>query len=203
MRATTCEPGSWMDESGSVEPGTLARGSVAPARPGERGEIAAAEPQLQAIAERLCATSADARDLVQDTLERAMRQGIPNDVRNTRAYLATIMHNLFIDRCRAAKRRPSPEPLDDAAHASSVIAIETGEEPAWTRVTLDDVREALAQIDPTFARVYMLHAFEHRSYEQIANELAIERATVGTRLNRARVKLRRILVERFGLEETP
>ncbi len=70
-------------------------------------------------------------------------------------------------------------------------------------MTLDDVRAALGQIEPTFARVYAMHAFEHRSYEQIASELAIERATVGTRLNRARVKLRRILVERFGLEEAP
>ncbi len=80
---------------------------AADARPRRRAPaldavIAEAEPQLLAIAERLCASPADARDLVQDALERAMRQGIPDDVRNPRAYLATIMHNLFIDRCRAA-----------------------------------------------------------------------------------------------------
>jgi RNA polymerase sigma-70 factor (ECF subfamily) len=171
--------------------------------PAVHAAITDAEPQLLAIAERLCGSPADARDLVQDTLERAMRQGIPDDVRNPRAYLATIMHNLFIDRCRAAKRHPSPEPLDDAACASEIVSIETADEPAWTRVTLDDVRAALAQIEPTFARVYAMHAFDHRSYEEIAGELAIERTTVGTRLNRARVKLRRILVERLGLEEAP
>ncbi|HEY1552033.1 MAG TPA: RNA polymerase sigma factor, partial [Kofleriaceae bacterium] len=132
--------------------------------------------------------------------ERAMRQGIPDDVRNPRAYLATIMHNLFIDRCRAAKRYPSPEPLDDVTCAGEVVSIDSADEPAWMRITLDDVRAALAQIEPTFARVYVMHAFEHRSYEQIATELAIERTTVGTRLNRARVKLRRILVERLGPE---
>jgi RNA polymerase sigma-70 factor, ECF subfamily len=179
---------------------------AADARPQSRtsalhAAIAEAEPQLLGIAERLCASVADARDLVQDTLERAMRQGISDDVRNPRAYLATIMHNLFIDRCRAAKRHPSPEPLDDAACAGEIVSIETADEPAWTRVTLDDVRAALAQIEPAFARVYAMHAFEHRSYEAIANELAIERTTVGTRLNRARIKLRRILVERLGIEE--
>jgi RNA polymerase sigma-70 factor, ECF subfamily len=188
-----------MEPEAAMVAGVQTRATV----PALHAVIADAEPQLLAIAERLCASPADARDLVQDTLERAMRQGVPDDVRNPRAYLATIMHNLFIDRCRAAKRHPSPEPLDDAACAGEIVSIETAEEPAWTRVTLDDVRAALAQVEPTFARVYALHAFEHRSYGEIATELAIERTTVGTRLNRARIKLRRILVERLSLEETP
>src|SRR5438477_27626 len=65
------------------------------------------------------------------------------------------------------------------------------------------VRSALDHIDPTFARVYKLHAFEQRSYEQIAIVLKIERVTVGTRLNRARKMLRKVLSRRLGIEEAP
>jgi RNA polymerase sigma-70 factor, ECF subfamily len=162
--------------------------------------IAAAKPSLAKVAERLCATPSDASDLVQDTLERAMRQGIPADVRNPRAWLATIMHNMFIDRCRSQQRQPAQVPLDD--HIESVRSIDDADEPAWGRTTLEDVRAALDHIDPTFARVYRLHAFEHRSYEQIAASLGIEKITVGTRLNRARKLLRQVLVKQLGLEET-
>ncbi|MEO8552695.1 MAG: RNA polymerase sigma factor, partial [Kofleriaceae bacterium] len=164
--------------------------------------IGAAKPALAQVAERLCATKADASDLLQDTLERATRQGIPADVRNPRAWLATIMHNLFIDRCRSLQRQPIHEPLEEG-HNDAVESLDTTDEPAWGRATMDDVRRALDQIDPTFARVYRLHTFEHHSYEQIATALKIERVTVGTRLNRARKMLRQVLVKRLGLEEAP
>ncbi|HEY0251843.1 MAG TPA: sigma factor-like helix-turn-helix DNA-binding protein, partial [Kofleriaceae bacterium] len=82
-----------------------------------------------------------------------------------------------------------------------VTPIDATDEPAWGRVTIEDVRAALEHLDPTFATVYRMHAFEHRSYEQIASALKIERITVGTRLNRARKMLRQVLVKRLGLEE--
>lgn len=162
--------------------------------------MADAEPVLSRIAERLCASSADARDLVQDTFERVTRQGLPSDVRNPCAWLAKSMHNLFIDRCRTAARRPNHEPLADQ-HADLTPLEVDPPEPAWTLITVEDVREALAEIDATYSEVYVLHTFEHRSYEQIAERLSIQRVTVGTRLNRARKKLREVLVKRFGLEE--
>jgi RNA polymerase sigma-70 factor, ECF subfamily len=191
-RMTTCQPGLLMERPEGVVP--------AGSRP--LGELlTAAKPALSVIAGRLCATQADASDLLQDTLERATRQGIPADVRNPRAWLATIMHNLFIDRCRSVQRQPPHEPLDE--NHSEVTSIDTVEEPSWVRATIEDVRSALQQIDPTFAQVYRLHSFEHHSYEQIAATLKIERVTVGTRLNRARKMLRKILVLRLGLEEVP
>lgn len=162
--------------------------------------IAAAKPTLSLIATRLCATPADAADLVQDTVERAMRQGISADVRNPRAWLATIMHNLFIDRCRAQRRLPVHESLDES-HGESVDLFDPVDEPAWSRATLDDVKSALAQIEPMFADVYRRHTFDHQSYEQIATALRIERVTVGTRLNRARKMLRKVLVARLGISE--
>jgi RNA polymerase sigma-70 factor, ECF subfamily len=159
-----------------------------------------AEPVLSRIAERMCANAADARDLVQDTLERATRQGLPPEVRNPPGWLVTIMHNIFIDRCRARSRRPNHEPLADQ-HTNVTQIDPDPPEPAWSRITVDDVRAALTELDPTYSEVYDLHTFQHWSYDQIAARLSIQRVTVGTRLNRARKKLREVLVRQFGLEE--
>lgn len=159
-----------------------------------------AEPVLTRIAERLCANAADARDLVQDTFERVTRQGLPSDVRNPCAWLAKSMHNLFIDRCRSAARRPNHEPLAEQ-HADITQLEADSPEPAWTMITVEDVREALTELDAAYREVYVLYTFERRSYEQIAERLSIQRVTVGTRLNRARKKLREVLVKRFGLED--
>jgi RNA polymerase sigma-70 factor (ECF subfamily) len=158
-----------------------------------------AEPILKALATRLCRHEADARDLVQDTFERALRQFDRDRPLNPRAWLATILHNLFIDRCRAQARRPAHEPLTDAADTAER---DPEPEPAWTRVTLEDVRGALGEVEPDFRRVYEMHVFENRSYDEIASELGIQRVTVGTRLHRARHKLRSVLSQRVGVEVT-
>jgi RNA polymerase sigma-70 factor (ECF subfamily) len=193
VRFGACKGGSRM-----VEPAELAKGPVATDL---AATLAAHEDVLLRIAERLCASAADARDLVQDAFERATRQGIPADVRNPRAWLTTIMHNLFIDRCRAAARRPSHEPLDDAH--GDVTPLAATQEPAWMRVTLDDVRVAAGELEPAFRDVYILATFERLSYDDIAKKLGIEKVTVGTRLNRARKKLRELLVAKLGLEDAP
>jgi RNA polymerase sigma-70 factor (ECF subfamily) len=151
-----------------------------------------AEPRLLKVAERLCTGSADARDLVQDTFERAMRQGIPPDLRNPCAWLTTIMHHLFIDRCRAVARQPVHEPLQDA-HDHLMPPRVVDDEPAWNRLTLADVRAALPKLETKYREVYEMHTFEGRSYEDISTVLKIDRVTVGTRLTRARKKLREVL----------
>ncbi|HET7505646.1 MAG TPA: RNA polymerase sigma factor [Kofleriaceae bacterium] len=158
-----------------------------------------ARPILERIAERMCASSADAADLVQDTIERAIRVGVPIDVQNPRAWLTTMLHNLFIDRCRSASRQPPHEPLDDTHDNVTYLDAEE-HEPVWSRATLDDIRAALEQINPTFREVYVLHTFELRPYEEIAARLKISRVTVGTRLTRARLLLRKVLVARLGPE---
>jgi RNA polymerase sigma-70 factor (ECF subfamily) len=161
-----------------------------------------AEPLLRAQAVRLCRNLSDANDLVQDTFERALRFSADTPPRNPRAWLATILHHLFVDRCRAQARRPLHEPLSDR-HATGSYELAAEPQPAWSLATLDDVRAALEAIDADFRRVYQMHVFEHRSYEEIAAELHIQRVTVGTRLVRARHQLRAVLIQRLGEEPQP
>ena len=164
-------------------------------------ELADAEPALRRIANRWCANTDDARDLVQDTFERALRSGTSKDVRSPGAWLARIMHNLFVNRCRTAARRPNHEALEDKHH--HVTRADSTPEPAWSRIAVQDIHDALEQLEPMYREVYKLHAFDHLTYGQIAHRLSIQRITVGTRLTRARKRLREVLAQSFALEAQP
>lgn len=163
--------------------------------------LADAEPTLRRLARRMCDDSGDVHDLLQDTFERACRHGLPQGIHCTRAWLTTIMHRLFLDRCRAAARHPRTAVSEDALDIASFE--QDVPEPPWSRITIADIHEALDQIEQVYRDVYVLRTFDHLSYEDIAKKLSIERITVGTRLSRARKRLRELLVKRFGLEEGP
>jgi len=152
------------------------------------------EALLHGIARRLCGNAADADDLVQETYERALRAWERYDDRGSlRSWLASILNNLFIDRCRKQMRAPRAVGIDEL----EVATPEPTPPPAWTNVTRDQVAAALGRIGPEFRRVYELHC-EGRSYDEIARELAIPKNTVGTRLIRARKKLKEILLAELG-----
>jgi len=149
------------------------------------------EPALQAVARRLCGNPHDAGDLVQDTLERAIAgfARLPPGARH-RSWVMTILRNTFIDRCRRAAARGRHDELDDEVMPASLAE---PVEPAWVGIDPDRVRAAIGQLGDDFRIVVEMHLVERRSYEEIAAALGIPKATVGTRLLRARKKLRALL----------
>jgi RNA polymerase sigma-70 factor (ECF subfamily) len=147
---------------------------------------------LEAFAMKLCRNQSDARDLLQDTFERAFKalQGGETIV-HARSWLFTVMQNLYFERRRRERRRPEAESVDVATE----VAAPRPERPppAWLDLTRADLETAVAKLEPEFGAVYRLHALEGRSYQEIAAALAIPTNTVGTRLLRARKKLRELL----------
>jgi RNA polymerase sigma-70 factor, ECF subfamily len=146
---------------------------------------------LLARARRLCGDAQDAKDLVQETYLRAMSceaQLIPGT--NVGAWLMTIMHRLFIDQWR---RRQRWSEVDIAAleHGLAMPAVDA--EPTWSQVSVAELDAAIGALAPPFRSVFQLHALEHRSYREISSLLGIPTATVGTRLARARQKLKQVL----------
>jgi RNA polymerase sigma-70 factor, ECF subfamily len=153
--------------------------------------VAELEPHLRMVATRLCGNAADAADLVQDAFEKAYRNYdklAPGT--NPRAWAVTILHNLFIDRCRRNQREGKKVDVEDVPLAAPP---EREAEPAWADLGPDDLRRALDALEPSFRDIYRLHALENRSYKEISAELGVPMATVGTRLLRAREKLRKLL----------
>lgn len=148
------------------------------------------EAVLKTIAMRLCRDANEAKDLVQDTFERALRATSSQVPENPRAWLVTIMHNLFVDRCRRKRREPA---MVSFGEQTDVTPFEPEPEPEWTSISMEQLKTALASLDEGFRRVYELHCFEGASYDEIAQKLNIAKNTVGTRLVRARLKLRELL----------
>lgn len=176
-----------------------ARDAAAPPRSRFDALVREHEVALRAFALRLSGSASDANDLVQDSLERAFRNlGSFTPGTNARAWFFAILHRAFIDRCR---RRAVEKPgacLEDV----DVAAPEPTEPPAWTAVTAEQFAHAIEQLPEEFRAAYRLHA-EGRSYDEISAALKIPLNTVGTRLSRARSRLRVLLVAALGLEEAP
>jgi RNA polymerase sigma-70 factor, ECF subfamily len=145
---------------------------------------------LDGVALRLCRSRADADDLVQDTFERALRATNAQVPENPRAWLLTILYNLFIHQRRRQNRQPLM-PL--TAEHLDVAELHPEAEPEWASISQDQLAAALSQLDEPFRRVYELHYLSRASYDQIAALLGIPRSTVGTRLIRARRKVRALL----------
>jgi RNA polymerase sigma-70 factor (ECF subfamily) len=62
-----------------------------------------------------------------------------------------------------------------------------------SKVTREQLEDAVDRLEEEYRTVFRMHAFEDRSYKQIAEGLGIPMNTVGTRLFRARARLREIL----------
>jgi RNA polymerase sigma-70 factor (ECF subfamily) len=132
----------------------------------------------------------DARDLVQDTLERALRNFYQFQTgTNVKLWLYRIMYNLFVDRYRRRSHELSAESLDDI----DPPAPEADPPAPWQSVDEQQFTAALMRLDPPFRRVLELHFLDERSYRDISQELGIPTGTVGTRLLRARQKFRAAL----------
>ena len=143
-------------------------------------------PRLRRYARALTGERSAADDLVQDTLERALsrfhlwRQGS-----DLRAWLFTIMHNIYVNQTRSRIRHPQ-EALDDSA-ADELRA----REPDWGE--LRDLEEALGRLPGEQRSVLLLVGLEQFTYEEAARVLDIPLGTVMSRLSRGRERLRAIL----------
>ena len=152
-------------------------------------------PVLRIIARGLCRDRSKAEDLVQDTFERALRalDQLDQD-KNPRSWMVTILHNLYIDRCRQLARLEPHVPCDEVP----LRAQEAEDAPIWATLTTDDVARAIAELPSELRTTYCLFAIEGKSYIEIATRLGISRITVGTRILRARAHLKKSLVARLG-----
>jgi RNA polymerase sigma-70 factor (ECF subfamily) len=165
-----------------------------------RAAVVALRPVLVVLARRMCASEADAADVVQDSLESALLAGDRlHAVENLQAWLVTILHRRMIDLFRKREREQLGDPPEEPAVTQEAPVVDA---PRWASVDAEQLRAAVDRLDPEFREVFVLHAFERRSYKEIAIALGIPLNTVGTRLLRARRKLRALLLGGSEEEDT-
>jgi RNA polymerase sigma-70 factor (ECF subfamily) len=165
-------------------------------------ELVAAIPRLRRYARVLTGESSRADDLVQETLARAWeKRRLWAAGTDLRAWLFTIMHNVFVNQ-RATSRRDSMHvSLDDEDNGvSRELSVRSNQA---SRVELAEVVRELSRLPTEQREVLVLAAVEELRYEEIATALAIPIGTVMSRLSRAREKLRRALGHDGGNASAP
>ncbi len=141
-------------------------------------------PNLRRYARALVGDRDAADDLVQDTLERAVRKfhlWRPGDLR---AWLFSIMHNVFVNQLKSRKLAPSVE-IDEETLAAYV--------PGVDRLDVMDLERALGKLAPEQREVVLLVALEDMTYADVSRALGIPIGTVMSRLSRGRERLRRAM----------
>jgi RNA polymerase sigma-70 factor (ECF subfamily) len=143
-------------------------------------------PRLRRYARALVGDRYVADDLVQDTLERAWNKFyLWRPGSDLRAWLFTIMHNVFVNQAR--RRRKESEELTDEMPAAAVRATQ------GDQLELQDVDRVLRSISPEQREVVLLVAVEQLTYEEVSRALDIPIGTVMSRLSRGRERMRQAL----------
>ena len=143
-------------------------------------------PRLRAFGRSLTGTQDQADDLVQQTVEKALRN-IESYTPGTRldSWLFRIMRNTWIDGHRA--RRPTVA-LDDVETMTPLIS-EDGRDVTENRIYLAQVRRAMDSLPEDQRIVLMLVCVEGLRYREVAEALGIPEGTVMSRLSRGRLAL--------------
>jgi RNA polymerase sigma factor (sigma-70 family) len=148
------------------------------------------EQQIPALRRYALGLSRDhhtADDLVQDCLERAIsRWFLRRQDGDLRAWLFTILRNIYISSRRSQTRRGVSVTIED------VIAADGCPDPE-ARLGARDILAALDQLPEEQKSILLLVGVEDFSYDEAARMLNIPIGTVMSRLSRARQRLRTIL----------
>ena len=150
--------------------------------------LVAQMPRLRRYATAWLHNAADADDLVQDCVERALRrQDSLQDPTQLGAWLLAILHNLHLSNLRRAKRRGPTLAVDSLADDLALSA------PPEDRGEIRNFIRAMETLSEDHRQILLLVGLEGMSYREIAELLEIPIGTVMSRLARARERLRSAL----------
>ncbi len=171
--------------------------SVVASRPGKGGfkdEAASYIDQLYRVAFHLTKRKDDADDLVQETYLRAISNyGQFEPGTNLKAWLTTILYNLFVNRYRRDKRTVSfdqPATDTETSWLDNMESSNPGPEAEFLQTELKDkLKEALDSLSEESATPIVLVDIGGFSYAEVAEIISCPIGTVRSRLFRARAVL--------------
>lgn len=140
-------------------------------------------PHMLAQAWRLTGQQADAEDIVQDSMIRALHYREKFDGRNLGGWLNRIVYTTFATTYRRAQRAPmltwTGEVNDGVIDAVPDLSTET--------------RRALESLIPQYRKAIVMVDLYGYSYREVADEMGTTTGTIATRLHRARAAMREAL----------
>ena len=145
---------------------------------------------IRRYARRISRDQADADDLVQECLTRALsRRHLWHEVRDVRAYLFTMLRHTHIDLAFRNRR-------DGALSSLNEMEVDLPCKPTQQQaLLLRDLDRSLDALSSERRRVLLMVGLEGMSYQEVADVVGIPIGTVMSRLARARTTLRRLMLD--------
>jgi RNA polymerase sigma-70 factor (ECF subfamily) len=156
-------------------------------------QLAALLPRLRRFAQALSRDSADADDLTQATIERALRsreQWQPGT--RLDSWACRIMRNLWIDTARSRSRKAAREAPEEEG-----LNVGTDPRPGLdAALDLKRITAAMSQLPDEQREVVALILIEGFGYREVSEMLGLPIGTVSSRLVRGRTALLAMVGER-------
>ena len=153
------------------------------------------------LALRMCGNEDDAFDLSQEAFFRAWRglSGFQQES-SFSTWLFRLTANVCLDWLRAKKRRPtvSLTTADDDGEETQLDIPDPGKSPEELLMAAEDraaLTKAINALPVEYREILTLRAINDMSYTEIAEVLKLREGTVKSRLSRARLALRNILLQ--------
>jgi RNA polymerase sigma-70 factor, ECF subfamily len=150
----------------------------------EEDPLAPHRGRLIGLAYRMLGSRSDAEDVVQDAY---LRFAGAQDVRNTEAFLVTVVTRLCLDRLKSAKAQREvyvgpwlPEPVFDADGLSADAATELADDLSFALML------ALERLSPLERAAFLLHDVFDRPFSEVAE--ALDRSEAACRQLAARAR---------------
>jgi RNA polymerase sigma-70 factor (ECF subfamily) len=155
-----------------------------------QADLLAALPRLRRYARVLTGDATRADDLVQEALARAWeKRRLWAAGSDLRAWLFTVMHNVFVNQRALARHEKLHVSLDSEGEGTEAWQIPV-RPMQYARVELMELMQHVGRLPVEQREVLLLAVVEELRYEEIAAVLGIPVGTVMSRLSRAREKLR-------------
>ncbi|NLR90000.1 MULTISPECIES: sigma-70 family RNA polymerase sigma factor [Flammeovirga] len=149
-------------------------------------------PALEPFAIKLTKDSANAKDLIQETMLKAFSNKDKFMAgTNMKAWVFTIMRNTFLTNYQKSARQKTFIDTSDNLHFINSTNVKH-ENSAYSKFAMDDINEAIENLDDTYSEPFMMY-FRGFKYHEISDRLSIPIGTVKNRIFLARKELKQVL----------
>lgn len=155
---------------------------------------------LKSFAYSLTKNRETAKDLFQDTTFRAIKNKDKFQVgTNFKAWMFTIMKNIFVNDLRKAKRKNTFLDASD-----NQFFINTGSivlNGSSSNFMMEEIGNMMESLDPSLREPFLMH-FEGYKYNEISEAFELPLGTIKSRIFYARKELKRMLLAHYGDKNT-